>query len=179
MKWSSYWIFIIFEHKPKRMYQLTGSKSYQINPKKGDFSIDGTPFNGSLKQIENGSYLLILENKVIPIELIEVNGKEIKLKYNGIEAVFTLEDELDLVISQLGLKNTAASKHDTLKAPMPGLIIDIRVKEGDKIKKGDVLLILEAMKMENVIKATHDGEIKKILIKQSDTVEKNQLLIQF
>jgi biotin carboxyl carrier protein len=66
-----------------------------------------------------------------------------------------------------------------LKAPMPGLVIEYFVKEGDEVQAGDKLMILEAMKMENVIKATGEGKIKKLVVTKGNTVEKNQLLIEF
>ena len=62
---------------------------------------------------------------------------------------------------------------------MPGLVLSVLVKEGDEVKKGDNLLVLEAMKMENIIKSPADVTIKSIKIKASDKVEKNQVLIQF
>ncbi len=62
---------------------------------------------------------------------------------------------------------------------MPGMVLNILVKEGDEVKKGDTLLILEAMKMENSLKATADGVIKKIVAVKGTAVEKNQILIQF
>ena len=62
---------------------------------------------------------------------------------------------------------------------MPGMIIDLRVKAGDQVKAGDPLLVLEAMKMENIIKAPGEGTVKQVKIKKGDTVEKNQVLIEF
>ena len=62
---------------------------------------------------------------------------------------------------------------------MPGLVLSVLVTEGDEVKKGDNLLVLEAMKMENMIKSPTDGIIKKIEIKQGNKVEKNELLISF
>ena len=72
------------------------------------------------------------------------------------------------------------TKHvNSIKAPMPGLILDINVKEGQEVKENDNLIILEAMKMENSITSPRDGIIKSISVNKSDTVEKNQLLIEF
>ncbi|MBY0435500.1 MAG: acetyl-CoA carboxylase biotin carboxyl carrier protein subunit, partial [Cyclobacteriaceae bacterium] len=70
-------------------------------------------------------------------------------------------------------------KVNAVKAPMPGLIIDLRVNAGDTVKTGDPLLVLEAMKMENIIKAPGDGTVKQVKIKKGDSVEKGQLLIEF
>jgi biotin carboxyl carrier protein len=79
----------------------------------------------------------------------------------------------------MGLNNGSAGKMNSVKAPMPGLIIDLRVKEGDKVMPGDSLLILEAMKMENMIKASAESIVKSVKVKKGDSVEKNQVLIEF
>ncbi|MDX1317201.1 MAG: acetyl-CoA carboxylase biotin carboxyl carrier protein subunit, partial [Xanthomarina gelatinilytica] len=73
----------------------------------------------------------------------------------------------------------ASKKVNEIKAPMPGLILDIHVKEGQEVKEDDALLILEAMKMENVLTSPRDGIIKSISVSKNDTVDKNQLLIEF
>ena len=65
-----------------------------------------------------------------------------------------------------------------IKAPMPGLVLQISVGPGDTVEKGDPLLILEAMKMENVLKAPGSGTVKKVSVNQGQAVEKNQLLIE-
>ena len=77
------------------------------------------------------------------------------------------------------MNNGSAGKVNHIKAPMPGLIIDLRVKEGDTVKPGDALLILEAMKMENMIKASAESVVKSVKVKKGDSVEKNQVLIEF
>jgi biotin carboxyl carrier protein len=61
---------------------------------------------------------------------------------------------------------------------MPGLILEISAKEGQEVKEGDYILVLEAMKMENAITAPRDAVIKKITAKKGETVEKNQVLIE-
>ena len=66
-----------------------------------------------------------------------------------------------------------------LKAPMPGLVLDVKVTSGDEVIEGQELLVLEAMKMENAIKSPQDGIIKSISIEKNDKVEKNQILVSF
>ena len=70
------------------------------------------------------------------------------------------------------------TKANVVKAPMPGLVLRIIAKEGDTVKKGDGILVLEAMKMENVIKADGDGTIKRICVSEKQAVEKNTLLVE-
>ena len=77
------------------------------------------------------------------------------------------------------MSSTASAKLNNLKAPMPGLIYEMKVKIGDEVKKGDVLLILVAMKMENAIKAAGDGIVKSIKTNTGDSVEKGQLIMEF
>jgi biotin carboxyl carrier protein len=90
-----------------------------------------------------------------------------------------VKDRFDILLEQLGMANAGVAKVNDLKAPMPGLIVSIQVQVGDNIKKGDSLLILEAMKMENVLKATGEGKIKNIKVNTRQNVEKNQVLIEF
>jgi len=77
------------------------------------------------------------------------------------------------------MTNGAAAKINNIKAPMPGLVIDLKVTTGDTVKAGDPLLILEAMKMENILKSPGDGTIKNVKIKKGESVEKGQVLIEF
>ena len=70
-------------------------------------------------------------------------------------------------------------KINNVKAPMPGLVIDMKVKAGDVVKAGDPLLILEAMKMENILKAVAEATVKNVKVKKGDSVEKGQVLIEF
>ncbi len=65
----------------------------------------------------------------------------------------------------------------TIKAPMPGSVLDVAVREGDAVKKDDVLLVLEAMKMENELTAPESGTIAKVLVKKGDTVNSGDPLI--
>ncbi len=84
-----------------------------------------------------------------------------------------------IICRQLGFNTLDSAKVSELKAPMPGLVLKIFVQEGDIIAKGENLFILEAMKMENIIKAPADVTIKNIKIKPGDKVEKGQVVMQF
>jgi len=68
---------------------------------------------------------------------------------------------------------------NSIKAPMPGLIIDLKVKEGDVVKLNDPLIVLEAMKMENIIKSPGEGTVKVVKVRKGQSVEKSQVLIEF
>ncbi|MBU6343260.1 MAG: acetyl-CoA carboxylase biotin carboxyl carrier protein subunit [Bacteroidetes bacterium] len=89
-----------------------------------------------------------------------------------------VEDHYDRLIQSLGLTVHSSTKINAVKAPMPGMVLDVLVQEAQEIHKGDPLLILEAMKMENVLKAAGDGKVKAIKVSKGAAVDKNQLLIE-
>ena len=111
------------------------------------------------------------------VELIKREQRRNRSITNKIFSV-SLKDKLDDLLHELGMDAMASLKVNDLKAPMPGLVLDILVSEGQKINKGDTLIVLEAMKMENALKAIGDATVKKVSVKKGNTVEKNQVLVQ-
>ena len=90
-----------------------------------------------------------------------------------------ISDRLDLLINEMGFALGSVKDIASIEAPMPGLILEINVKEGQEVSEDDPLLILEAMKMENVITSPRNGVIKHIAVTKGEAVEKNRLLIEF
>ena len=86
---------------------------------------------------------------------------------------------MEKLLKDLGMASQLTKKLEVLKAPMPGLIHKISVSAGDTVQKGEPLLILEAMKMENLIKSPGDGTIKEVVAAVGNSVEKNAVLIRF
>lgn len=124
-------------------------------------------------EIEKDDSRLILE--VLKIDLTE---KSITIRSNHRTYDLIFKDQLDLVLDKMGIKRTSELVNKNVMAPMPGKVLELLAKEGDTLSKGDNILILEAMKMENVIKAEVDCVIKKIHISSQQNVEKNQVLIE-
>jgi biotin carboxyl carrier protein len=104
--------------------------------------------------------------------------KRFSIKVNNNIYDLNLQTELDILLDKMGMSSVSDEKMDNVKAPMPGLVLDILVEAGQTINKGDNLLVLEAMKMENIIKASGTGVVKNIKVNKKDAVEKNQLLIE-
>ncbi|RBQ05279.1 acetyl-CoA carboxylase biotin carboxyl carrier protein subunit [Pedobacter miscanthi] len=154
---------------------------FEIEDKDSVLLVNGNPVQVDLSKIGNNSTHVLYQNNSFNTELIELNkaDKTCKIKVNGNIYQISVEDQFDTLLKQLGLDNLAANKVSEIKAPMPGLVLKVLVEENAEVKKGDNLLILEAMKMENILKSSTDGVIKKILVKQGDKVEKNQILVQF
>jgi biotin carboxyl carrier protein len=134
-----------------------------------------------IKEFSAGNFSILkgAESHEIRIQSIDREKKIVYVSINGKATSFSIKDKMDLLLEKLGFDTTKSTKMNQLKAPMPGLVIEYFVKEGDEVQAGDKLMILEAMKMENVIKATGEGKIKKLVVTKGNTVEKNQLLIEF
>ena len=134
-----------------------------------------------LKWISDRKIHFIFENKSIEAELISFDkeSKTIQIRLGDKISTLLVKDRFDILLEKLGMNHNNAGTLKEIKAPMPGLILDLKVKPGDEVKKGDVVLILEAMKMENSIKSPGDGVVKAVKITLKQSVEKNQVLIQF
>ena len=127
------------------------------------------------------NYHILEDNTTIKASIIksEFNKKLYSVKVNNSVYNVDVNDALDQQIEALGFEIGASKQVNDIKAPMPGLILEISVNEAQEVKENDALLILEAMKMENVINSPRDGIIKSISVKQGETVDKNSLLITF
>ena len=124
------------------------------------------------------AYHMIENNQGHHIKLISIKGHEIKLSIDGSEHTVLVSDEYDKLVEKMGLSAVSTTLLSTIKAPMPGLILDILVESGQAVKEGDPLVILEAMKMENVLKATGEGIVDTVEVTKSQSVEKGQVLIE-
>ncbi|TKC05188.1 acetyl-CoA carboxylase biotin carboxyl carrier protein subunit [Pedobacter frigoris] len=155
--------------------------NFNVDINNDEITVDDQMLSVDSRKLADGHSHFIYDNKSYRIELVSENkaDKTAEVKVNGRIYQVTIEDQYDQLLKQLGLDNSQSSKVKEIKAPMPGLVLNVIVAEEQEVQKGDSLLVLEAMKMENIIKSPTDGIVKKILIKKGDKVEKNEILIQF
>ncbi|MBS1624998.1 MAG: biotin/lipoyl-binding protein [Bacteroidetes bacterium] len=153
---------------------------------KEEYTIDGNKINGAeyewdILALANGSYHILKDSQSYRVTVTGINHEEktMTIAVNGNEYDISIKDKYDLLLQQMGISTGAGAKVNSFKAPMPGLIKDISVTEGAEVKKGDILLILEAMKMENALKSPRDAKIKHIKAVKGTAVEKNQVLVEF
>lgn len=124
---------------------------------------------------------ILSANKSYRVELIEAN-KEKKvalLRVNGKKIQFTAHTQIDQLLTKMGISQSSSQKINELKSPMPGLVIDVPIAVGQTLELGQPIIILEAMKMENILKAPAVVTVKKIMVEKGKPVEKNEVLVLF
>ncbi|MBG6132263.1 biotin carboxyl carrier protein [Aquimarina sp. EL_43] len=124
---------------------------------------------------------ILQNNKSFHTEIVQsdFDTKKYTVKVNNNSYQVNITNELDTRIAAMGFSIGSSKQVNAIKAPMPGLLLDVQVEIGQEVKEDDPLLILEAMKMENIILSPRDGVIKSISATTGDAVDKGQLLIEF
>lgn len=150
--------------------------------------VNGQPFtlnDAALEDIqfypvENDWYHFIIDREVLRVRLIsyDMNKQMLTLEHDQVRYEIFIKGALEQQIARMGLDKVVEHSVQSIKAPMPGMVLEISVSEGDIIDKGAKVLVLEAMKMENVITAPAHSIVKKIVVQQGVAVEKGQLLIE-
>jgi biotin carboxyl carrier protein len=165
------------------MSKVTVNKNtvFEIESSGESLWVNGQPLAWDLSKLSERSFHILHNNQSYRAEVVkaDVATKTFTFKINNHIHQVEVKDKFDLLLEKLGMHQTGTGKVNNIKAPMPGLIIDLKVKEGDTVKAGDPLLILEAMKMENMLKSPGDGIVKTVKVKKGDAVEKSQVLIEF
>ena len=158
------------------------------------FSFEGNSQTIPIELTPSGSgksYRATVGEKTVEVEILQAKDGELDLLIDGQRVIAYVSSEnarhwvtvngRTLVLTKTsGAKNRSAS-HDhasELVAPMPGQVRVVNVAEGESVTKGQTLLVLEAMKMEIRIQAPRNGKVMKLLVKQDQTVEREQLLIE-
>ncbi len=150
--------------------------------------VDGFEFTFTEKEIDaadivsagGDSFHLIKDARSLNVRIVErdLAGKKALVEIDGETHRVEWKDSMDQMLDNMGFNNVAAKVQKDVRAPMPGLVLDVSVEVGQKVSEGDRLLILEAMKMENSISIQTEAVIKKVLVKKGQPVEKNQVLIE-
>jgi len=154
-------------------------KRYKIYiPKETKPVIDGQELDIDFVEQEDFHYAFDWKGKRFHCELVSLDQNKTVVKVNGVEYRFSLESLFSYV--RLGMINSDANKlnENNIIAPIPGKITDIFLAEGDLVNKGESILSLEAMKMQNEITATCNGVIRKIRVQTGQSVMKDELLVE-
>jgi len=157
--------------KSHRIELVEHNNIYVSNPERGI----------EIVQRDEETLWIVTPNKVHTLRCLNIDRatKEVTLLHQGQKHTLKISEPIDEILASMGLEDALTPKIDFVKAPMPGLVLDVKVQPGDTIKKGETLLILEAMKMENAIKSPIDAVVKSIEVKPQQAVDKNAVLVHF
>ena len=149
--------------------------------KQFDFSFESNDFDWSCVKVREGQFHILFKGQSLVADVVETNTakKTFLIRINNNNYSVQLKDQYDELLQSLGMNSLKNQKELEIKAPMPGRVLDIMLSTGSSVVKGDGVLVLEAMKMENVIKSPIDGVIKNIAVVKNQTVEKNEVLVEF
>lgn len=157
---------------------------------KKDFKVKVNGFEFAFDKAETSSpdlfkssptaYNLIKDFHSINATIVETDiaAKKIVVEIDGESYAVEIKNTLDQMLEQMGFNAIASKQIKEIKAPMPGLVLQVSVAEGQEVKEGERLLILEAMKMENSITIQTDATIKKIRVVNGQAVDKGQVLVE-
>ncbi|HUQ65401.1 MAG TPA: acetyl-CoA carboxylase biotin carboxyl carrier protein subunit [Flavitalea sp.] len=136
--------------------------------------------NADMVALSPVSFNLIKDHRCSNAKLLEADptAKRLKIELEGETFEIEIKDPLDQVLEQMGFGRASVKQVKEIKAPMPGLVLEIAVSDGQEVKEGEKLLILEAMKMENSIVIETNAIIKKVLVSAGQAVEKGQVLVE-
>ncbi|WP_184544413.1 acetyl-CoA carboxylase biotin carboxyl carrier protein subunit [Mucilaginibacter sp. FT3.2] len=164
------------------MYQLKVNNLFDFDTERigDDLLVNRDKIHADIKHIGGGLYHIIEDNQSYNIDVVSFNSTEktAEIKVNNNIYTIAAKDQFDILLDKLGLSSLNSTKVSEIKAPMPGMVLKVFAVEGEEVKKGDNLFVLEAMKMENIIKSPADIIIRKIKVKAGDKVEKGQILIE-
>jgi len=160
---------------------MTDTKSYQA-------SVNGFTFNFTKTALDTidlikrspAEFHLIKDHRSINAKLVEtdITGKKLKIELEGEIFDIEIKDELDQLLEMMELGSTSNKQVREIRAPMPGLVLEIAITDGQEVNEGDKILILQAMKMENIIIIHSRAKIRKVVVAAGQAVEKGQVLAE-
>lgn len=159
--------------------RVNQGRQFSYSEHSGVIEIDGKSTGLDIVKIDKNRYHILRRGVSYNAELVSVSSpKSMVIKVEGEEFEVQISGSLDLLLEKLGMKKDPSGLLGNIISPMPGLVVEVMVNAGAKISKGSPLLVLQAMKMENIIKSPGDAVIKSVRVKKGDKVEKGQVLVE-
>lgn len=158
--------------------KLPDAPTLKLEQFDGGWRVPGSEVHCEFFRCDGGIYVRI-EGKNHAARILKSENGSLVVAVGGIPISLRLITDRDRLLARMGHSGGSGSQKSDLKSPMPGMVLKILVKAGDGVSKGDPLMILESMKMENVLKAAHNGIVADISVQEGTSVEKNQLLLRF
>ena len=163
----------------KKLFALRDKKKYSFNlPLEETITIGEREYQIKIKEDEKHGTYILWKNRRYPVEIIQSRQNKYDILFNDISYSFTIETPFSLKRKKFLNKERGKSDKEKIVAPMPGKIVDVLVREGAEVSKGEPVLILEAMKMQNEISSPVDGVIIAVNCKANFNVMKDDVLVE-
>lgn len=164
----------------KKLYALSSENrkfSFSL-PLKHTIKIGKRDYEVKLKADEKYGTYILWKNRKFPVEIVRSSQNKYEILFNDISYIFTVETPFSLQRKKVLNATRGKLEKEVLKAPMPGKIIDVLVREGATVLRGEPVVILEAMKMQNEIISPVNGTIVKVHARPNTNVMKDDLLVE-
>lgn len=164
----------------KKLYTLSSENrklSFSL-PLKHTIRIGKRDYEVKLKSDEKYGTYILWKNRKYPVEVVSSRQNKYEILFNDISYTFTVETPFSLQRKKVLSSQKGKVEQEFIKAPMPGKIIDVLVREGSNVLRGEPILILEAMKMQNEILSPVNGKVVKVLAKANTNVMKDDMLVE-
>lgn len=158
---------------------LVGERTFDIRWQGETLFVNDEPTTYAFEQVSGRHYLLIFNGNSIPVVIDAPGDGSARITLNGRTTDVRVKDERALLMERFGLDAGDDAAQREVRAPMPGLVLRVEVAPGQTVKTGEAILVLEAMKMENELRAGGDGVVKAIHVEAGTAVAKNDLLLEF
>ena len=163
-----------------KLYTLSSEKrkfSFPL-PLKNKIRIGKRDYIVQLKADEKYGTYILWKNRKYPVEIVRSRQNKYEILFNDISYTFTVETPFSMQRMKVLSSGKCKIEKESLRAPMPGKIIDVLVREGSNVLRGEPLVVLEAMKMQNEIQSPVNGQIVRVHAKPNSNVMKDDLLIE-
>jgi glutaconyl-CoA/methylmalonyl-CoA decarboxylase subunit gamma len=164
----------------KKLYALSSENrkfSFSV-PLKNTIRIGKRNYEVKLKSDEKFGTYILWKNRKFPVEIIRSRQNKYEILFNDISYTFTVETPFSLQRMKVLNSKKGKAEQEFVRAPMPGKIIDVLVREGASVLRGEPVVILEAMKMQNEILSPASGIVVKVAAKPNTNVMKDDLLVE-
>ena len=156
---------------------LVDDRAFDIAIQDDQLVVDGEAKDYTFEVLRDGYVSMIVDGQSLPVSVEPTGPDTLRVTIDGRRTEVQVKDERDLLVEEFGLGDDEAAGGE-VRAPMPGLVLDVLVEEGDEVTADQGLLVLEAMKMENELKAPSGGIVRAIHAASGDAVDKEALLIE-
>jgi len=154
-----------------------GEKNFKVEVDGREIKLNGKRVNLDFQRIGNShDYSLIINNKSYQLR-IEPRGDKYHITIGGKDFPVEVEDERNRLLRSLTKAKKRTRELEIVKAPMPGLVVKVLVDVGQRVRRGQGVAIVEAMKMENEIKASTEGVVKEVRVREKDAIDKDAVLV--